>query len=448
MTEPHEPKPSSVSATTKQDGDVRSRWAWTERAVWTERMLTALEQGVKGGVWFSLMDKVYSEDNLFAAYCQVAANDGAPGVDHITTEEFGRDLEKNVKKLAEQLRDGTYVPQDIRRVWIPKPGTDTRRPLGIPTVRDRVAQAALLKTIEPIFEREFSEHSYGFRPGLGCKDGLREVDALLKDGYHFVVDADLKSYFDTIPHEPLMARVRERISDGRILTLIESFLKAGILSELGREEPGMGAPQGAVVSPLLSNVYLNPLDHLMAREGMRMVRYADDFVILCRSREEAERALRMVQDWTASAGLSLHPSKTRLVDIRKESFTFLGYSFSTSKDGHIRRWPGQKSLTKFKETIRAKTRRNRGESLKRIIVDVNETLHGWFGYFKHSYATTFPYLDGWIRRRLRNILLKRLGRHGIGNGLSNQRWPIAYFTEHGLYSLNTAHRLARQPSMR
>jgi RNA-directed DNA polymerase len=205
---------------------------------------------------------------------------------------------------------------------------------------------------------------------------------------------------------------------------------------------------GGVVSPLLSNIYLNPLDHLMAREGIRMVRYADDFVILCRSREEAERALRMVQDWTASAGLSLHPTKTRLVDIREESFTFLGYSFSTSTDGHIRRWPGQKSLTKFKETIRAKTRRNRGESLKRIIVDVNETLQGWFGYFKHSYATTFPYLDGWIRRRLRNILLKRLGRHGIGNGLSNQRWPIAYFTEHGLYSLNTAHRLARQPSMR
>jgi RNA-directed DNA polymerase len=196
MTLPHEVRPSSVSATAKQDGDVRSRWEWTERAVWTERMLTALEQGVKGGVWFSLMDKVYSEDNLFAAYCQVAANDGAPGVDHITTEEYGRDLDTNLKRLADQMRNGTYVPQDIRRVWIPKPGTNAKRPLGIPTVQDRVAQAALLNTIEPIFEHEFSEHSYGFRPGLGCKDALREVDGLLKDGYHFVVDADLKSYFD------------------------------------------------------------------------------------------------------------------------------------------------------------------------------------------------------------------------------------------------------------
>jgi len=408
-------------------------------------MLTALEQGVKGGVWFSLMDKVYAEGNLLAAYHQVDANEGAPGVDHITTEEFGRDLDRNLKKLAEQMRAGTYVPQDIRRVWIPKPGTNAQRPLGIPTVRDRVAQGALLNTIEPIFEREFSEHSYGFRPGLGCKDGLREVDALLKDGYHFVVDADLKSYFDTIPHDALMARIRERIADGRVLTLVESFLKAGILSELGREESWMGAPQGAVVSPLLSNIYLNPLDHLMAREGMRMVRYADDFVILCRSREEAERALRLVQDWTASAGLSLHPTKTRLVDVREEEFTFLGYSFSTSKDGQIRRWPGKKSLTKFKETIRTKTRRNRGESLKRIIIDVNETTRGWFGYFKHSYRTTFPYLDGMIRRRLRNILCKRLGLRGMGNGLSNRRWPNAYFTERGLFRLETAHQLACQP---
>lgn len=448
MTVPHENKPSSVSTTAKQDGDVLSRWGWTERAVWTERMLTALERGVKGGVWFSLMDKVYSEDNLFAAFCQVAKNDGAPGVDHITTEEFDRDLDKNLKKLAEQMRNDTYIPQDIRRVWIPKPGTNTQRPLGIPTVRDRVAQAALLKVIEPIFEREFSEHSYGFRPGLGCKDGLREVDALLKDGYHFVVDADLKSYFDTIPHDQLMNRIRERISDGRILALIESFLKAGILSELGREEPWMGAPQGAVVSPLLSNIYLNPLDHLMAREGMRMVRYADDFVVLCRSREEAERALTLVRDWTASAGLTLHPTKTRLVDVREEEFTFLGYSFSTSKDGRIRRWPGKKSLTKFKETLRTKTRRNHGDSLKQIIHDVNETLRGWFGYFKHSYVTTFPYLDGWVRRRLRNILCKRHGHSGIGNGLSNRRWPIAYFAERGLFSLQAAHRLARQPSLR
>ena len=172
---------------------------------------------------------------------------------------------------------------------------------------------------------------------------------------------------------------------------------------------------------------------------------ATRLVILCRSCEEAERAPRLVQDWTASAGLSLHPTKTRLVDVREEGFTFPGYTFSTSKDGQIRRWPGQKALRKFKETIRAKTRRNRGESLRRIIVDVNESLRGWFGYFKHSYTTTFPYLDGLIRRRLRNILRKRQGGRGVGNGPSHRRWPNAYFTERGLFSLETAHRLARQP---
>jgi RNA-directed DNA polymerase len=411
-------------------------------------MLTALEQGVKGGVWFSLMDKVYSAGNLLAAYEQVAANEGSPGVDHITTEAFGANLDANLKKLGEQMRNGTYVPHDIRRVWIPKPGTNAQRPLGIPTVRDRVAQAALLHVIEPIFEREFSEHSYGFRPGKGCKDALREVDGLLKEGYHFVVDVDLKSYFDTIPHDQLLSRVRERIADGRVLSLIESFLKAGILSELGREEPWMGAPQGAVVSPLLSNIYLNPLDHLLAQEDLRMVRYADDFVILCQSREDAERALKLIQDWTASAGLTLHPTKTRLVDMREQEFTFLGYSFSTASDGRIRRWPGKKSLTKIKETLRVKTRRNRGDSLKRIITDVNETLRGWFGYFQHSYRTTFPYLDGMVRRRLRNLLLKRQGRHGVGNGPSHRRWPNAYFSERGLYSLQTAHQLACQPSLR
>jgi RNA-directed DNA polymerase len=400
---------------------------------------------VKGGVWFSLIDKVYSGGNLTAAHDRVAANEGAPGVDHVTVEEFGRDLDRNLRGLAEQLRDGTYAPRDIRRVWIPKPGTKAPRPLGIPTVRDRVAQGAVLHAIEPIFERESSEHSYGFRPGLGCKDALREVDSLLKDGHPFVVDADLKSYFDTIPHEGLMALIRERIADGRVLSLIESFLKAGVLSELGREEVWMGAPQGAVLSPLLSNIYLNPLDHLMAREGMRMVRYADDFVILCRSREEAERALRLVQDWTASAGLTLHPTKTRLVDVREGEFTFLGYSFSTSKDGDIRRWPGKKALEEVKATIRTKTGRNRGDSLRRIISDLNESLRGWFGYFKHSYATTFPYLDGMVRRRLRNILRKRLGGRGVGNGQSHRRWPNAYFTDRRLYSLEGAFRLARQP---
>jgi len=344
MTTPRETRPSAVPATAKQGGEVLERWLWTEPAVWSERMLTALEEGVKGGVWFSLIDKVWTERNLLASYSNVAANDGAPGVDHVSVEAFAGDLDANLAKLAAALRGGCYQPQAIRRVYIPKPGSNEQRPLGIPTVRDRVVQGAVRHVMEPIFEKEFAEHSYGFRPGRGCKDALRRVDELLKQGYVYVVDADLKSYFDTIPHERLMSRLRERIADGRLLGLIESFLKAGILDGLEEWEPEAGAPQGAVLSPLLSNIYLDPLDHQLAAQGFAMVRYADDFVILCRSQAEAEHALTQARQWCEAAGLVLHPSKTRIVDVRTEGFDFLGYHFLTTRRGILAHWPRKKSM--------------------------------------------------------------------------------------------------------
>jgi RNA-directed DNA polymerase len=297
--------------------------------------------------------------------------------------------------------------------------------------------------LEPIFEQEFADHSYGFRPGRGCKDGLRRVEELLKDGYIYIVDADLKSYFDTIPHDRLLSLVGEKVSDGRMLRLIEMFLKQGILDDLQEWTPEMGTPQGAVISPLLSNIYLNPLDHLMAQEGFEMVRYADDFVILCRSPEEATQALARVQAWTATAGLTLHPTKTRIVDATKEGFEFLGYRFEKGK-----RYPRAKSLQKLKDTIRAKTKRTSGLCLRAIIGQLNPTLRGWFGYFKHSYRTTFQDLDGWTRMRLRSILRKRQGRKGRGRGRDHTRWKNAFFAEHGLYSLKTAHALACQSSSR
>ena len=204
MTKHTELKPAVVPFRATQVGEPRPRWWWVEPSVWTERMLTALEQGVKGGVWFSLIDKVYSEGNLQAAFAAVAANDGAAGVDHVTIEQFATRLPENLEHLQTSLRVGTYVPQAVRRVWIPKPGTNQQRPLGIPTVRDRVAQAALRRALEPIFERDFAEQSYGFRPGRSCQDALARVDELLKAGYTYVVDADLKSYFDKIPHDKLM----------------------------------------------------------------------------------------------------------------------------------------------------------------------------------------------------------------------------------------------------
>jgi len=444
MSAPQETKPPIVSAMTKQGGDVMDRWIWTEPAVWSERMLTALEKGVEGGIWFSLIDKVWKERNLRVSYFKVAANEGAPGVDHVTVEAFERDLEANVTKLIRALREGSYEPQAIRRAYIAKPGSTEQRPLGIPTVRDRVVQGAVRHVLEPIFEKEFATYSYGFRPKLGCKDALRRVDELLKLGYVYVVDADLKSYFDTIPHARLMSRLRERIADGRMLQRIESFLKAGIMDGLEEWEPEAGAPQGAVLSPLLSNIYLNPLDHQMAKQGWQMVRYADDFVILCRSQTEAEQALAYVRQWCEAEGLQLHPSKTKIVNVQQEGFDFLGYHFVTTRRNRLTRWPRKKSMGKLKDTIRAKTKRANGRSLRSILADINQTLRGWFGYFKHSYHTTFKSVDGWIRGRLRSILRKRSGRKGRGRGSDHQEWTNAFFAEQGYYSLEAARILASQ----
>jgi RNA-directed DNA polymerase len=406
-------------------------------------MLTALDEGVKGGKWYSLIDKVIPERTLRVAFSKVAANGGSAGVDHVTIASYEEHLDEELRRLSEQLRDGTYRPQAIRRHSIPKPGSREMRPLGIPTVRDRVVQTALRLVLEPIFERDFAEHSYGFRPGRGCKEALRRVDELLKTGSTFIVDADLKSYFDTIPHDRLMALMSQKVSDGRVLSLIEAFLKQGVLDGLREWTPEMGSPQGAVVSPLLSNIYLDPLDRLMAREGIEMVRYADDFVILCRSRADAERALEMVRAWTAAAGLTLHPTKTKIVDATEDGFDFLGYRFERGD-----RTPRAKSLDKFKETIRAKTKRTDGRSLQAIIDSLRPTMRGWFEYFKHSRRYVMERLDGWIRMRLRSLLRKRRGLKGSGRGADHHRWPNAYFAERGLFSLKAAHVAACQSSVR
>jgi RNA-directed DNA polymerase len=448
--QPKEAQPAAVSEPTTQAGEspnlwaLRARWNWVEPEVWTERMLTALEQGVKGGKWFSLMDKVYALPNLRKAFARVQANSNAAGVDQVTVEEFERHSEAHLTQLAQALKDGSYRPQAVRRVWIDKPGSQEKRPLGIPTVRDRVVQAALRAVLEPIFERDFAAQSYGFRPHRGGKDALRRVDTLLKEGYSWVVDADLKSYFDTIPWPALMERVKTKVSDGRVLNLLEAFLQQGVLESMKTWTPAAGTPQGAVVSPLLSNIYLDPLDHTLAAAGIEMVRYADDFVILCRHEADAAAALEQVQTWTAQAGLRLHPDKTRIVDARQAGgFDFLGYHFERGY-----RWPRPKSLKKFKDTVRSQTRRQSGKPLQAILTDLNRTLRGWFEYFKHSHRTTFPAREAWVRMRLRTLLRKRQGRRGPGRGRDHQRWPNAFFAEQGLFSLTTAHGLACQSSLR
>jgi RNA-directed DNA polymerase len=421
-------------------------------------MLAALAQGVKGGRWHSLIDKLYPIATLRAAFTAVAANQGAAGVDHVTIERYASDLDANLDRLSASLKSGTYRPQAIRRHYIPKLGSRELRPLGIPTIQDRVVQTALRMVLEPIFERDFAAQSYGFRPGIGCKDALRRVDELLKAGYVHIVDADLKSYFDTIPKDRLMALVAGKVADGRVLALVEAFLGQSVLEDTREWVPEQGTPQGAVISPLLSNIYLDPLDHLMAGQGFEMVRYADqafrsawltptkrrdDFVVLCRTPQEAAEALAVVQGWTARAGLTLHPEKTKLVHAWNDGFDFLGYHFERG-----RHWPRKKSLEKLKDTIRAKTRRTVGHGLARVIADVNPTLRGWYGYFQHSHHPTFRMIDGWVRRRLRSILRQQIGVGGIASthGADHTRWPNAFFAKHGLFSLQDARAAVRQSS--
>ena len=403
-------------------------------------MVSALDNGVKGGKWFSLVDKVIRPSTLEAAWQRVARNKGAAGVDGQDTERFALQAERYLRELQASLEDGSYRPHPVKRVEIPK-GDGKTRPLGIPAVKDRIVQAALKMVIEPIFEVQFRPRSYGFRPGRGCKDALREVDRLLKEGYTHVVDADLQGYFDSIPHDRLMALVAGSISDGRVLALIESFLRQDIMKDLERWQPSAGTPQGAVISPLLANLYLHPLDLLMEQSGREMVRYADDFVILCRTEAEAQAALRDVAAWVAANGLTLHPNKTRIADSRQEGegFDFLGYRFEAGQ-----RLVRKKSLMALKDKVRAKTSRTRGDSLGRIIDDLNPMLRGWFGYFQHATPGVFRAIDGFVRRRLRAILRKQEKRPGFGRcKADHQRWPNAFFAEHGLFTLQTAYEQAR-----
>ena len=337
-----EDQSTSVSCGTKQVEDTPTSWSWVEPTIWTDRMLEALQRGVKGGKWFSLIDKVYREATLIRAWDAVKANDGAAGVDEVAVADYERHIETNLKRLSQQLKEGTYEARAVRRTWIPKPGRAEKRPLGIPTVEDRIVQTALKMVLEPIYERDFARHSYGFRPERGAKDALRRVDGLLKQGYRWVVDADLKSYFDTIDHEMLMARVEEKVSDGRILELINAFLTCEVVDKGESQQPERGTPQGGVISPLLANIFLDPLDHLMEEQGFEMVRYADDFVVLCRDEEQADKALDVVSKWVQANELMLHPDKTKLVDEPEGSFDFLGYCFKRGK-----KYPSKKAKRRF-----------------------------------------------------------------------------------------------------
>lgn len=441
---PNDQEPNRVQEL-EPGGQTQGRWGWVERAVWNERMLEALATGVRGGKWHSLYDKVYRLSNLKAAWKRVEANHGGGGVDRMSIATFTKDADERLERLSEALRIGTYKPLPVRRTWIPKAGSRERRPLGIPTIVDRIVQTALRNVLEPIFEQEFDPGSYGFRPRRGCQDALGEIERLLAAGYQHVVDVDVRKYFDNIPHQGLMSEIAKRIADGRVLDLIEAYLHQGVLEGMKLWRPETGTPQGAVMSPLLANVYLHPVDTAMRQAGYTLIRYADDMVVMCRTREEANDALRKLKELLEARGLQLHPDKTRLAHLMvRPGFQFLGYVFYDEY-----RDPRGSSKDKLHATVRSKTKLTNGNSFAEIIPSLNATLRGWYNYFKYCSGSSFAWqeIDQRVRFRLRAILDKRRkgGRkRRRGRGYANIRWPNAYFTELGLFSLVSSCKLVRQ----
>ncbi len=362
-------------------------------------------------------------------------------MDGWTVERFEAQSEENIRRMSSELLAGKYRPSPVKRVYIPKPGSNEKRPLGIPTVRDRVVQSSLKAGLEPIFEQKFRDGSYGFRPGRSCRLALRRVWEGLKEGRAFVVDADLRKFFDTIPHEVIMQGLEAEISDGKVLDLIRSYLGQGVMTggvlmpENADEE---GVPQGSPLSPLLANIALHDLDALMEDLGYEIVRYADDFVVLCKTRQDAEEALATVRRFTDKVGLSLHPDKTRIVDYGAgQGFEFLGHAFTKGKV-----FPRKKSVQNLRNKVREKTPRRSGKSLSTIIAELNPVLRGWFRYFRDCPVSTFDGVDGFVRRRLRAMLDVRNGKHPVHRGNTTHRWPNAYFAERGLYSMVDARKEA------
>jgi len=408
-------------------------------------MLMALEKGVKGNRWFSLIDKVVSERTLGMAWEKVESNAGACGVDNMTVRHFAKDSQRRLLTVREHIREGRYQPRAVRRVHIEKLGSSETRPLGIPTVTDRVVQTATKMVIEPIFEREFAPASYGFRPGRGCKDALREVERLLREGQSHVVDVDIKGYFDNIPHDELMRLVREHVADGKVLGLIEKFLKMGVMEEGVITDTTTGSPQGGIISPLLANIYLNPLDWLLGGLGLHAVRYADDIVVLAGDAATAQGALDQIGAWMEEAGLQLHPEKTRLVDMAETGahFDFLGYRFQRGKKGDLLKLVRPKSKQSLRAKLKRPTKRCNAKSMQAIVAEINPVLRGWYEYFKHARESHLREVDGWVRMRLRSVLRKRQRKKGRGRGSDHHRWPNRYFEKLGLFSLE----LAREETM-
>jgi len=403
--------------------------------------------------WYSLYDKVYALPNLKRAWEQVRANKGAPGCDGQTVEQFAAKQDENLERLHQALREKKYHPQPVRRVEIPKSGGGTR-PLGIPTVRDRIVQQALHQVLSPIFEEQFSPRSHGFRPGRSCETALDVVDRALRYGYEWVVDADISKFFDNVDHELLLDELNKQVSDGSVLKLVRAFLESGVLMGGGEFEPTeIGTPQGGPLSPLLANIFLHPFDVAMAAAGYGLVRYADDFVIFAKSSEKAGEALAEAQRVLERLKLNLHPEKTRIAAI-DEGFEFLGYRYVRDEKGRVQKVVGRKAQRKFREHVRELTPRHGGQrrpkakrcTLQRLrrsrrvrgtVGKVSKYLREWHGYFRgvrSSWRDPFDGFDDFVRRRIRSIIIGR-----FATAKWNRVLPTKVLEGAGLVSLKTLH---------